>query len=326
MKITGYLYALVVSLLLTIYVSNFYNVTNTFLQGITLTLLYIFTVHFAQGDTCLIYGIMDSKLIKMLTFQDTCDGGNCTINNNSKSNNKSDIKSDNKSDNIINQFVIDEDNQIVSSESLNSKVHANTLYEENELNENRLYPLSENNKYYSYINQFYPMLNKNQINQQDCTNDMSCFIPEDHLNMHPVKQSLKEVLPIPNIGPQILTTMNRLNPHLNVNQKYPVPVEANHSYDTTDISNFYTDMQTKNNECQKCIPNNVVSTVENKKLKETFGLFETYNMENHIEPLYINSPPNSKNMCHHCVTGGCQGDLCSIDPNKKFVRNDPLGM
>jgi hypothetical protein len=326
MKIKGYLYALGVSLLLTMFISNFYKVKKPLWQGITLTLIYIFIVHFGQGDDCLVYGLMDSSstLYKTLTFQPTCSGGSCDINDKT-----------NESDNITNKFT-PEIGSVLSTESLDSKVHANSLYEENPLNENRLQPHPGNNIYYAHSNASYPQINRNQINQQDCTNDGSCLILEDENNLHPIRQSLKEVLPVPNIGPQELTIMNRLNPNLNANWNYPVAVEAHHSCATTDIRDFYNVNKPKsNNECQKCSsPNNNNNnnnnnddneSGNNKVVKETFGLFETYHMEDLKDPIYFNAPPKGET-CVHCVTGGCYGDLCSVNPHKRFERNDPLGI
>lgn len=332
MKIKGYLYALGVSLLLTMFISNFYKVKKPLWQGITLTLIYIFIVHFGQGEHCLVYGLMDSSstLYKTLTFQPTCNGGSCDSNESNNNNTES--------GDITNKFT-PEIEPVLSTESLDSKVHANSLYEDNPLNENRLQPHPGNNIYYAHSNESYPQINRNQINQQDCTNDGSCLIPEDENNLHPIRQSLKEVLPVPNIGPQELTTMNRLNPKLNANWNYPVAVEAQHSCGTTDIRDFYnqsyngSNNTSGDNECQKCtMSNNVANNsndngnnANNKTVKEKFGLFETYHMEDLKDPIYFNAPPKGE-VCVHCVTGGCHGDLCSVNPHKKFGRNDILGI
>lgn len=319
MNINKYLYALCASLLLTYMVSQFYNVTNNILQGILLTLFYIFIIHFVQDDKCFIKGVLNlpDKLVP-------------------KQNNTTP-----KSDESFNMGGYDSEytNDIVSSPVLNSRVHANDLYNDNVLNENRLNTSHKNNLYYALSNQHYPMNNRNQINQKDCTNDGTCLIPEDEHNLHPVRQSLKEVLPVPNIGPQEITLMNKLNPKLSANYKYPVPIESIQTCKSTPLDNFYqlqsdnkNTQNNQNNNCDKCsisentynIQNNTSNDVP--ETKEMFGLFDTYHMIDHDDPIYINSPLISSQQCKNCVTGHCQGDLCSSNPHKKFERNDPLNM
>jgi hypothetical protein len=303
--ITGYLYALFVALLLTYVISKFYKVKNNILQGILITLIYIFIVHFAQGDDCLL-----NKIIGKTEKQQY----------NNKSNNAEKF-------NLNNLAKLTDG--LLSTSNLNSRVHANDLYDDNVLNENRLEYVPQNNMYYALSNQFYPMNNRNQINQQDCTNDGSCLIPEDSLNMHPIRQSLSQVLPVPNIGPQEMQTMNQLNPKLNVNINYPLPIESPHKTTTFDIVTFYDNSCIVNNKinelikdqsCHKCIPKS-----DNNKITEKFGLFDTYNMGAHTDTLYKNAPLKNSQICKTCVVGTCVGDLCSVQQDR-FTRNDPLNM
>lgn len=308
MKIMGYLYALGVAGILTYVVSIFYKVTNPIYQGITLTLLYIFVVHFGQGDHCLINGIKEG-INPMYIFK--------TQLNNKNNNNKGE------------KFDMDElallTNDVISTPNLDERVHANDLYEDNPLKENRLEQVPANNLYYALSNQYYPMNTKNQINRMDCTNDGSCLIPEDAENMHPVRQSLGEVLPVPNIGPKETTIMNRLNPTLNANMKHPVPVESNISCPATPLMQFYKgpDIQPEN-DCSKC----TAPTGENKEneKKEMFGLFDEYNMAEHTEPLTVNAPPENLQMCRGCTVGFCKGGMCTTNPNEAFERHNPLAM
>lgn len=320
MKITGYLYALGVAGLLTYVVSTFYKVTNVYLQGILLTLLYIFIVHFGQGDHCLINGL--KGINPMYRFKKSDD----LFEKKDHKNNAGESFGLNDWDSMR--------NNILSTPNLNSRVHANDLYEDNPLLENRLESTPENNMYYALSNQYYPMNSRNQINQMDCTNDGSCLIPEDAENMHPVRQSLGEVLPVPNIGPQEKIIMNRLSPTLNASQNYPVPVpvEANHSFPSADIRTYYKAPTKTDDSCGKCKGpsnnvnnNNIVEGFENKKEKEMFGLFDTYDMAEHTEPLYINAPSKSSGLCKNCTVGYCQGDVCSTNPTEQFTRSDPMG-
>jgi hypothetical protein len=301
MKITGYLYALFISLLLTYVISQFYKVKNNILQGILITLIYIFIVHFTQDDDCLL-----NKII-----------GKSQKNNNQNNNTEK--------FNLNNLAKLT--NGSLSTPNLNSRVHANSLYENNLLKENRLESVHQNNMYYALSDQLYPMINRNQINQKDCTNDGSCLIPEDSLNMHPVKQSLTEVLPIPNIGPQEIQTMNQLNPKLNANINYPLPIQSSHTTTTSDIITLYENNGINNQKindlikeqsCDKCIP-------QTNEVIEKFGLFDTYNMGAYKDSLYKNTPSQDGKMCKSCVVGTCVGDLCSIQQDR-FERNDPLNM
>lgn len=286
MSFRSYAYALFISLVLTIIISKFHNVTNKWLQSILLTMLYIFVVHFAQGKHCLINGIIglvpgyDSK------------------------------KETEENKEIINSFG-DIKRDLLSS--LDSQVHADELYKENISDENRLESTSENDLYYSLTNKYYPMNSRQQINQKDCTNDQSCLIPEDKINMYPIKQSLGEVLPVSNIGPKEYSIMNELNP-ISINDEGPLPIESHNSYETADVSQF----ESKQTGCGSCGGNNDV--------KESFGLFETYRMDELNKPLYYDAPDMGNQICKNCKVGYCRGDLCTGLPFRKYTREDPLNM
>lgn len=317
MKIMGYLYALGVAGILTYVVSIFYKVTNPIYQGITLTLLYIFVIHFGQGDHCLINGIKEGINPMYIFNRQT------TPHNRNNNANKGE------------EFDMDElgllTNDIISTPNLDERTHANDLYEDNLFKENRLEKVPANNLYYALSNQYYPMNTKNQINRMDCTNDGSCLIPEDAENMHPVRQSLEEVLPVPNIGPQETTIMNRLNLNLNANSKYPVPVESKIACPSTPLAQFYqTPTPQPENDCSKCSGptggNNENEINEQNNKKEMFGLFDTYNMADHTESLTINAPPKNLQMCRGCTVGFCQGGMCTTNPNEAFERHNPLAM
>lgn len=183
-----------------------------------------------------------------------------------------------------------------------------------------------NEMYYRLTQRYYPMNNKYQMNTKDCTNDGSCLIPEDKNNLHPVKQKLSEVLPIPNIQNSIF--LNQLNPSLSANQQYPVPVISQHSITMTNVDDINNDISNNaNNSLVNTSGNGLESGLDlesGNKTTENFGLFETYHMDDLKKPIYYNAPVNGHPNCKSCSVGYCRGDLCTVSPFDRFRRNDPL--